>query len=240
MSAPKRVSNAPPPLEPIKGGGRPSLPKQATTARVPNWKEWKHTPEVRGWQACALSLGIDPHSMKHSDSGWMAGPWHDPLFAPESFPSEDAKAEFELRRRLLLANLSNSAFFSPGFLNTSTPGNHGVRLSEFAAWAASEMKWDDLPPELAAMAPATPAESAADARKKWETPGRLEYEAREIAKKWMNLQSKKPGVDAIAKHVEGELKKLNRTAPRGDYWDWKTIKKEALTGITGRKANGKE
>lgn len=148
---PQHPSSAPPPIKPVSGRGGQISHAWRTTAQEPNWDEWKHIPEVRVWQACALSLNIDPHSMKGLRDGWMAGPGHGPLFEPESFPSKDAKAKFELRQRVLLANLSNREFFSAGILNMVTPGNHGVRLSEFAAWAASEMKWDDMPPELMAM-----------------------------------------------------------------------------------------
>jgi hypothetical protein len=79
-----------------------------------------------------------------------------------------------------------------------------------------------------------------DKRKKWQIPERLEYKAREIGMQWMCSQTPRPGVDAIAKRVECELKNRNLTGPRGDYWDWQTIKKEALRGITGRNANGKK
>jgi hypothetical protein len=89
-----------------------------------------------------------------------------------------------------------------------------------------------------------PNESAKDNRQKWEIPGRLECEARQIGQELINEYRKNnktiPGVDEIAKHVENELKKRDRRAPRGDYWKWQTIKKEALPGITGRKANGKK
>lgn len=84
------------------------------------------------------------------------------------------------------------------------------------------------------------AKVVTDTRKKWEIDGRLERTARQLGEEWMNKQKPKPGVDAIAKYLEGALKRLNMTGPRGDYWDWQTIKKEALTGITGRKANGKK
>lgn len=76
--------------------------------------------------------------------------------------------------------------------------------------------------------------------KKWEDPLRLEFTARKIGEEWMDKTTPKPGVDAIAKYVERELKTQNKLGPRGDYWSWKTIKREALTGITGRKANGKK
>ena len=124
--------------------------KQVT--RAPNWKEWKHTSEVRVWQACALSLGIEPRSMQASRDGWMGGSDNGPCFEPESFPNQDAEEEFGVRQRVLCANLSNREFFSPGDISMTTPGNHGVRLSEFSEWAVSEVGWENLPPELVAMA----------------------------------------------------------------------------------------
>jgi hypothetical protein len=120
--------------------------------KKPNWKEWAHTPNVRVWQACALSLNIDPHAMQATSTGWMSGPGHGPFFEDESFPDDDTKAEFELRERVLLANLSNRDHFSAGILSMSTPGNHGVNLAEFATWAAGVVQWDNLPAELLAMA----------------------------------------------------------------------------------------
>ena len=108
--------------------------------------------------------------------------------------------------------------------------------AEWLAWA--DKKRLPVYSEFRAMAAGN--HIAKDTRQKWEIPDRLEYKAREIGKKWMDTQRNKPGVIAIAKHVEGELKSLNKPGPRGDYWDWKTIKREALVGITGRKATGKK
>lgn len=82
-----------------------------------------------------------------------------------------------------------------------------------------------------------------DRRKKYDTPGRLEHFARQIGEKWMTAErnsGRNVGVTEIAKYVERELKRLDKRGARGDYWDWETIKKEALPGITGRKANGKK
>ena len=124
--------------------------KQVT--RAPNGKEGKHTPEVRVWQACALSLGIEPRSMQASRDGWMGGSDNGPCFEPESFPNQDAEEEFGVRQRVLCANLSNREFFSPGVISMTKPGNHWVRLSEFSEWAVSEVGWENLPPELVAMA----------------------------------------------------------------------------------------
>jgi len=56
---------------------------------------------------------------------------------------------------------------------------------------------------------------------------------------WMKGEKKKTGeqptAEDIAKHVEGEFATLSITGSRGKSLDWETIKREALTGITGRK-----
>lgn len=75
-----------------------------------------------------------------------------------------------------------------------------------------------------------------------ETTKNWKQSAREIGETWMIEQRKEgkaPGVIEIAKHVEGEMSKRNITGTRGKFLDFETIKREALTGITGRPANGK-
>lgn len=66
--------------------------------------------------------------------------------------------------------------------------------------------------------------------------------AREIGEEWMKKQEiktgKKPSVEKIAQYVEGVLSNRFVTGPRGNLLDWETIKREALTGITGRRKNG--
>jgi hypothetical protein len=63
--------------------------------------------------------------------------------------------------------------------------------------------------------------------------------ARQIGTKWMNNQQRQngklPTVTEIAKFVEGELSNRGITGARGCFPDAETIKREALTGITGRK-----
>ena len=61
-----------------------------------------------------------------------------------------------------------------------------------------------------------------------------------IGEAWMLAEEKRtkkrPSIVEIAKHVESEFKRLDIQSKRlNDYLDWQTIKKEALTGITGRK-----
>ena len=66
--------------------------------------------------------------------------------------------------------------------------------------------------------------------------------AREIGQELMENeqnQKRKPSVIKIAKYVEGELSNRGITGPRGTFLDFETIKREALSGITGKKSKGK-
>jgi hypothetical protein len=96
----------------------------------------------------------------------------------------------------------------------------------------------NLPPEL------QPKDAQGTGKSKNESDQTKEWKviAREIGERWMNEERKKggdPGVIAIAKYVEGEMSTKMIIGPRGKFLDWETIKREALTGITGRPANGK-
>jgi hypothetical protein len=66
----------------------------------------------------------------------------------------------------------------------------------------------------------------------------------DIGKQWMVAQEKQtgtmPSVQAAATHVEREFKRLDIRGVRGDYYSAATIKREALTGLSGRPANGKK
>ena len=124
--------------------------KRRTVAEKPDWKEWKYTPQARVWQACALSLDIEPYSIKPNPISWQTGPYANQLFEDESFQSENEKKEFKSRQRILLNNLNskeNSLWFSP---NPNRPNLGEVSLPEFAAWCSS-VEWP-IPEELAALA----------------------------------------------------------------------------------------
>ena len=79
-----------------------------------------------------------------------------------------------------------------------------------------------------------------DTRKKWEIQDTMEYKCRQIANEYIDKKKPIPSVENIAKYVAQKLMDENIVGKRGDYWDWQTIKKEALIGITGRKAKGKK
>ncbi|SNS34276.1 hypothetical protein SAMN06265795_102300 [Noviherbaspirillum humi] len=125
--------------------------KQQAEARSIDWEYWRAMRKAKEWQACALSLGLDPDSMKGHPQAWMAGPGSGQLFTSDSFPSTDAQVKFEKRLRLLRANRYDRAVFTPPLTQYSSLGPDEVLLSEFAAWGQS-VGWPDMPPELVEMA----------------------------------------------------------------------------------------
>jgi hypothetical protein len=82
-----------------------------------------------------------------------------------------------------------------------------------------------------------PGTSESEQTKEWKK------QAWNIGKEWMLSEEERtgerPGVVKISEYVEGEFSNRGITGPRGKFLDAQTIKREALKGITGRKANGK-
>ena len=59
-------------------------------------------PQVKAWEACALSLDIDPHIMPHPRNYMAAGPGIDQIFKDESYRSEDEKKDQKINLDLLI------------------------------------------------------------------------------------------------------------------------------------------
>jgi hypothetical protein len=80
--------------------------------------------------------------------------------------------------------------------------------------------------------------------RQWKVPGTWQFIAREIGKKWMLEEEvrtgKRPVVVKIARYVEGELSNRNIKNVRGTFPDAGSVKRDALTGITGRQRTGKK
>jgi hypothetical protein len=118
---------------------------------------------VEVWQACALSLNIEPDSMKFSKHGWMAEPTNEgPFFEAESFPDLPTKNKFGQRLRLVRGYLSDPRLFKLGAIVLGKPGHAQIRLSDFVKWALTVVELGDLPGPLvqsqrAHVAPASPA-----------------------------------------------------------------------------------
>jgi len=150
------VTRASPPITPTSGRGT-SPGERRKPATTPDWSEWRYIPKVEVWQACALSLNLDPHSLEKRRYERMSESSPVPYFEDSSFPSKTIRDEFNKRRRMLIANLPNNPAFS--FRNILANGCSNVALAEFTTWALS-IGWN-IPPELAAMAQKPGAPSVA-------------------------------------------------------------------------------
>ena len=147
----KHISAAPEPITPLKGSSyRP--PNKPPEPLGIDWRDWRHMLEVEQWEACALSLNINPDTMKHSPQGWMAGPGNGPVFLAVSFPSTNVQLKFDKRLRLLGASLFKSPYFT-AVNNLVMGGRHlaTINLREFAAWGL-HVELEGMPTELVAMA----------------------------------------------------------------------------------------
>lgn len=151
----KHISAAPEPITPLKGSSYRPPNKPPEPPRI-DWRHWRHMPEIRQWEACALSLNINPDNMKHHPQAWMAGPGSGPIFTDASFLSKAVQSDFDKRLRLLGASLFSSGYFT-AVNNLVVGGRHlaTLNLQEFAAWAL-HVEWEAMPPELVAMAETMP------------------------------------------------------------------------------------
>lgn len=151
------------------------------------------------------------------------------------------------RRDILLDSLKQAV--ADGSLSVHEPGKQQRYQSSVVRGFFEEAFWDDLNQWL----------GAHQKRIDWRFPepgnlkrlGResnevasLKEEAWAIGEKWMLEQEKqtgkRPSVVSIAKYVEGEFSNRGIKGVRGTFLDHETIKREFLTGITGRPANGKK
>jgi hypothetical protein len=117
----------------------------------PNWRVWLLMPDVKVWQACVLSIGLEPESMEPEDFNWMDDNGKGPYFTSESFPNSEAEKKYNDCLKALGANLFDREYFSAGVINGNGAGLCSVRLNEFARWATLKAPWLDLPPELAGL-----------------------------------------------------------------------------------------
>lgn len=104
---------------------------------------------MKVWEACVLSLGLEPSSMKFERESWMYQQGTGPHIESESFPNPKVEKDYEDLVDALTANLFEREYFSPAAITTVGKGYCGVRLDEFVRWATLNVEWLDLPPELA-------------------------------------------------------------------------------------------
>ncbi|WP_129112207.1 hypothetical protein [Burkholderia pseudomallei] len=275
-----KISKAPPPIEPltrgshsrnpdhykakpessISGYGRSSRShlerKLMPKSRPPRWSKWRLMPEVRVWEAVALSLDIEPDQVETDSNAWMGA----------EHPFAEGQ-EFNDRLIVTLANLSNRDRFPTACaINMGKPYLHGIRLSEFARFAIEAAQWE-MPNELRVLSGnsvASPSVAVPNAVHAPTSAGIIEVvteasNAAATASLRMGTNNKE-AMDAyintraramyagnprltkgnIAKAIAEEFKNAGYSGERGDYLSAATIEKAIPAGLTGgRAANGR-
>lgn len=120
----------------------------------------------------------------------------------------------------------------------SVPNKESFPPLEIALFLVSEVKAIEKAESIDVMVP-----SKAEPNRNDKLEESWQFQARQIGEQWLKQRrsaGENPGVIAISRYVEGELTNRNIKGKRGKFLDWETIKKEAMTGITGRKAKGKK
>jgi len=136
---PKLISTAPPPITPLRGSGRTGTINtgRVTSLAAIDWQHWRIMKTVAAWEAVLLSFDTNPETAKIV--------WRD----FHAYVDENQTKVIK-RLRQLEGYLSDRTFFSHVIF-----GNHSrvheFSLPEFAAWGL-HVGFDDMPPELVAMA----------------------------------------------------------------------------------------
>ena len=152
------------------------------TNRVPDWRIWRNVPEVRLWEAVALSLNIDPRQVELNPHAWMSG--HRSFLEAQDFKDRVFVAERNLGSTLLEPINWRGA-------------DSKVRLSSFVKWAAS-VGWE-LPNELHALVLQPQAKTPSEENSRTKTPRRDEkrpdikraIEALAGSEEWKNSSDKR-------------------------------------------------
>lgn len=184
-------------------------------------------PAVAAWLLSFLEDGEKPPQQVRA---WLGAEW-----------AASQLNAFQITAEQLRKQLGNGVTLDLADLEARRQAEQEKQAREM--WVSNRDRMNRLDRPIQTEQPTAAAAPLAEKRK-WLIKGTWEYQARAIGKEWMNSQEnindKRPGVEAIAKHVEGELSNRDIKGKRGRYLDWETIKREALTGITGRKAKGKK
>ena len=111
----------------------------------PNWAEWRDIPTAALWEVCALSLDIEPRTLKR-----YVEPYRNrDIILFEPFSDDETEKEFYRRCKILHANLNEPPFTTqyerPKNSDEVNIGAY-VRICEFLTWVRQK-EWS-LPPEL--------------------------------------------------------------------------------------------
>ena len=125
-----------------------------------NWTHWFQMRGVKVWEACLLSLDVDPSTIvKEFESAFYVRNSMTPQIINSLVPGAPIQKEYYRRLGLISGYLDDTGTFKP--IAKTDPNKHlwEIRLSEFCA-LAMRIKLQPLPTEMCStVAPVTPRAS---------------------------------------------------------------------------------
>ena len=208
------------------------------------WLRCEQMAAISVWKITALSCDLDPDALRIStkskliDSGTPRSEAVRKKVIRLGIPA-DKFEEYKDRWTITVNCLLHGEGITPRRKN-SRPAFATVRVGDFVRFANAK-GWE-LPHKLREIC-REPDQPNTDNKKKeqWEVPGTLAYKARKIGLDYMQeCKKNKKSVNSksLADYVATEMRQRNLRGPRG-FWSAETAKRQALTGITGRKPNGR-
>ncbi len=215
-----------------------------------NWDYWLKLTAVEPWEACALSLDIDPDTMFSDRNGYLVGPGALPMYGPQ--PNDktiETLVEFNLR-----LNRLNRYVDDQQFITSSEKGK--LALTQFVEWLRAT-GIDHIPLALAALQP-TPEEQARwtdinawldenpDIPRRPGLPDEITTPLKPTSNKsapalWRETArgfgkeecTKHPrwNIEQVAQEVAKRLERDEVFGRGGRTIRWETVKRHALTGI---------
>ena len=222
-------SNLPPELLELSGRDSSLLQR----GRRANWDEWRYAPIVKLWEACALSLDIDPNSLRVDLDATAFDGLKQMLYAPDGFSSPKVQEEFNQRRRMAGRCLGNPIKIT---VARASGDDTAVDLSSFAQWATS-IPWE-LPPDFSEMEKPLVEEREGDSKRRTHsasgTKAREEQwiaKAREMANDiYFSFRDKGKAATKkdVAQEIAGRFKRNATVTVRGRPITWGYVCKMAL------------
>jgi len=102
-----------------------------------DWAAWLSLSSVAIWEACALSLDIDPAAMNKRHDDYRSGPGGHRMYGEGRNQTQRLTIdEYQWRMRLISSNIRDRRHFSQLSRQPANEAYYQVRLSEVAAYLA--------------------------------------------------------------------------------------------------------
>lgn len=206
------------------------------------WSKYERMAAVPLWKVIALACDLDPEATVRRKSKLVAMSNH--ILKKNTITINIPSTKFDAYKEMFLVT-ANCLRHQQGITvvrKSASVQLHTVNLQDFVRFADSK-EWT-IPNRFRLIKPklGLDSQSVENSRPQWQIPGTYAYRVRKLAeaKRDELVDGKLIGLKKLASVVSEELKSRNMLSPRRTFWSPETVKREALTGITGRKPTGRK